>query len=195
MKNKVLLLALLVAFVSVSFMACGGDSPKAISAKDISVSEYSVTVTGVPIVVEKGHMLTWEAKGKNVAAYLVYIKKEDNASVYELGEATNLYTYTSGVNNYATATEMSYSYSYYLFYTFAKPTQNTNSDKWTFVLNSAELNQGKVVNSTGVTPTTTYWDMNGSYYFGVRTVSFTDDYSNITWTKDPYTITVYDPSR
>jgi hypothetical protein len=192
MKNKVLILALLVAFVSVSFMGCGGDSPKAIKAKDISVNEYSVTVTGYDKALEKGYMLTWEAKGKNVASYIVYIKKEDNATANDIGEATNLVTYNSGVNNYASASELSY-ISAYGVNTRAKPAQNTNPDKWTFVFDSANLCTGSVYNPGN--GTTSYWDMNGSYYFGVRTVSFTNDYSNITWTKDPYTITVYDPTR
>jgi hypothetical protein len=175
MKNKILILALLVVFVSVSFMGCGGDSPKAIKAKDITVEPYSISITGDALgPVDNGYILRWEAKGKNVADYIIYAKKEDNASVKDVGTiVTNEVTYTSGSNVFDYG---GYSPRY---------TKNDNFDKWNGIISSDSF--------TTELPTSprTYADYDGDYYFGVRTVSIDgNDYSKIVWTKEKYTITV-----
>jgi hypothetical protein len=77
MKNKFLILALLVIFVSVSFIGCGGDSPK-------MVKEITVTQNG-----SDGWILSWEAVGKNVVGYQVLGKMEDKATVITLKYGDN----------------------------------------------------------------------------------------------------------
>jgi hypothetical protein len=142
MKNKVLILALLVVFVSVSFIGCGGDNPK-------KVKEVKVQQVGA-----EGYILTWEAVGKNVAGYQIVAKLEDKSSIFELYTlVTNQATFQSVLGGL-----------------IALP--NTEADNWTALIT---MYDGPIFG--------TY-----SYYFGVRAYSTIEDYSNIRWTKDKYTL-------
>jgi hypothetical protein len=73
MKNKALILALLVVFASVVFTSCGGDNPKIV--KEIKVDK---TTDGLY------YILSWDAIGKNVEGYRVYASMEDKASIFQL---------------------------------------------------------------------------------------------------------------
>jgi hypothetical protein len=77
MKNKILVLALLVLFVSVLFTSCGGDSPK-------MVKEVNVQAVG-----NISYVLTWEAVGKNVLYYEVLASQEDRASIFQIAGSIN----------------------------------------------------------------------------------------------------------
>jgi hypothetical protein len=169
MKNKILILALLVVFVSVSFIGCGGDNPKAVKEKDISITPYTTSYTSgsTTIVYDKGWIITWKAVGKNVAGYFVYAKKKDDASTSIVGYGENLVKYD------ATGTE----------------SQNTSFDEWSCKVSSSVFNAGSTRNpDTGVY---SYWDNNGDYYFGIRAYSYTNDYSNIVWTKETTAVVVF----
>jgi hypothetical protein len=89
MKNKILILALLVVFVSVSFIACGGDSPK-------KVKEITVIPVG-----SEGWILSWEVKGKNITDCQVVGKMEDKATIEILthGDNRSILTATGGSPN------------------------------------------------------------------------------------------------
>jgi hypothetical protein len=137
MKNKVLILALLVLFVSVSFMGCGGDSPKIV--KEVKVDK----ITG-------GYILTWDAVGKNVTDYMVFAKLEDTSSIFPMTQGSNTKKWDG-----------------------SKFVKNDDADKWTAYIDDED---GPVTGSK-------------SYFFGVRTLSTMDDYSNIRWSKEKYALT------
>jgi hypothetical protein len=165
MKSKFFVSVLLI-FVSVSFITCGGDSPK-------MVKEVKVTAVGIDY-----YILTWEAKGKNVLDYEVFAKQKDKSSIFQVaagisdlsgsidldgnpsiateklagGIVTNQVTFVSLANTF----------------TFAP---NTDVDKW-----------NALVSTINIVP------VSGKYYLGVRTISTSADYSDIKWSKDEYNL-------
>jgi hypothetical protein len=166
MKNKILILAFLVIFVSGLFIACGGDSPKA-------VKEVKVATVGTDY-----YILTWDAVGKNVLDYEVFAKQKDKSSIFriavgigDLSGGTDFETFNILTNQIA----VGFVTNQIAFIPFGNdfiPSPNSDVDKW-YALISRE----------NMVP------VNGQYYFGVRTISTNADYSNIKWSKDAYGLT------
>jgi hypothetical protein len=166
MKNKFLVLALLVIFLPVSFTSCGDNSPKA-------VKEVNVTAVGTDL-----YLLTWEAVGKNVLDYEVLAKQKDKASVFQiavgigdLSGATDFDTF-SIVTNQLAGGFVTNQVAFISSGGTVIPAPNTNIDKWY-----------AVISKTNMVP------VNGKYYFGVRAISTTAEYSNIKWSKDDWGLT------
>jgi hypothetical protein len=154
MKNKSLILAILVIFVSVSFIGCGGDSPKMV--KEIKVTTAS-----------DGYILTWDAVGKNVLDYEVFAKQEDKASIFRIASGLGDMMYSGGEIGFSGVVTNQMAFT--IVGNYLIPTANSDTDKWYAVIYKENL-----------------VPKNGKYYFGVRTISTTADYSNIKWTKDTY---------
>jgi hypothetical protein len=169
MKNKILILALLVIFVSVSFMGCGGDSPKRI--KEVTVTPKTIPAVKIGDVeispAIEGYILSWEAKGKNVITFEIFASLEDKASIFELS--------ASARNDITVTGPGSTTYGDTIFYYSdgSSGPANSDPDKWSVWVSKENYS---------VMPGTK------DYYFGVRTMSWTDEYSNIRWSKDKYAL-------
>jgi len=90
MKNKIFMLALLVLFVSVLFLGCGGDNAK-------PVKEFTVTaMTGDGYYGKGSYLISWEARGQNVDGFGVYFMEKDKpSSIWAVARGTNRVVYSA----------------------------------------------------------------------------------------------------
>jgi len=154
MKNKIFILTLLVLFVSVFFISCG-DNAK--SVKEVTVTAMAGDFDGGV----GSYLVQWEARGKHVDSFDIYIKQKDKSSVIEV-------TWNAMISN-------KWSYPTNLSNDWPK---NTDFDKWNAVVMGY-----KDVQTNGAT-----WDVYiGVRAISAMGIS---DHSNITWSKDTVKINV-----